>query len=43
MDYYISKTLSGEFAAIAERVVESLKAERFGLLTEIDVKATMKK
>jgi uncharacterized protein (DUF302 family) len=43
MDYYISKTLSGEFAAIVERVMESLKAEGFGVLTEIDVKATMKK
>lgn len=43
MKYYISKTVSGEFSAIVERVTESLKAEGFGILTEIDVRATMKK
>lgn len=43
MEYYIAKTASGEFSAIVERVIESLKAEGFGILTEIDVKATMKK
>jgi uncharacterized protein (DUF302 family) len=39
MKYYIAKTVSGEFSAI----VESLKADGFGILTEIDVRATMKK
>jgi uncharacterized protein (DUF302 family) len=43
MKYYIAKTVNGEFSAIVERVTESLKAEGFGILTEIDVRATMKK
>ena len=43
MKYHIAKFVSGEFPAIVERVLESLEAEEFGVLTNIDVKATMKK
>ena len=42
MKYYIAKTVRGNFAAIVDRAIESLKAEGFGVLTDIDVKATMK-
>ena len=43
MQYYIAKTVDGEFPAVVERVIGALKAEGFGVLTEIDVRATMKK
>ena len=43
MQYYIAKTVTGAFPAVVERVVEALKSEGFGVLTDIDVKATMKK
>lgn len=43
MNYYFTKTLSGNFENIIERVTESLKVEGFGVLTEIDIKATLKK
>lgn len=43
MEYYFNKTILDSFDHAKERVIESLKTEGFGVLTEIDVKATMKK
>ncbi len=44
MSYYFAKTLSGmSFEDAIARATEALKEEGFGILTEIDVKATMKK
>jgi uncharacterized protein (DUF302 family) len=41
MRYYFCKTLSGSFDDALGRVVEALKQEGFGILTEIDVRAKM--
>ncbi|MEX0599524.1 MAG: DUF302 domain-containing protein [Rhodothermales bacterium] len=41
--YYHSKTLNLSIDAAEERVREELKKEGFGVLTEIDVRATLKK
>jgi uncharacterized protein (DUF302 family) len=43
MEYYFHTTLLDNFDHAKEKVIESLKTEGFGVLTEIDVKATMKK
>ncbi len=43
MEYYFSKTLQQPFNTVVERVTEELKKEQFGVLTQIDVKETLKK
>jgi uncharacterized protein (DUF302 family) len=40
--YSFSTRLKGNMEAIEERVVDALKTEGFGVLTEIDVQATLK-
>ena len=41
--YYFAKTVSCSYEEAVSRVTEELKAEGFGVLTEIDVKSTLKK
>ncbi len=43
MSYYFSKKSDLGFAEAIEKVTEALKCEGFGILTEIDVKETLKK
>ncbi|MCX2738395.1 DUF302 domain-containing protein [Pontibacter anaerobius] len=44
MNYYFNKTLKGKsFDEAVEQVTAELKKEGFGVLTEIDVKETLKK
>jgi uncharacterized protein (DUF302 family) len=44
MSYYFNKVLAGKnFEEALEQVTEELKKEGFGVLTEIDVSATLKK
>ena len=43
MNYYFSKTLNKDFDTVIGDVTEALKQEGFGILTEIDVAATLKK
>ncbi len=43
MSYYFSKIFEGSFEDAVERVTALLKDEGFGVLTEIDLKETLKK
>jgi len=43
MSYYFSKKTALGFEEAIEKVTEALKSEGFGILTEIDVKETLKK
>jgi uncharacterized protein (DUF302 family) len=43
MSYYFSRKLNWDFEEAIEKVTDALKEEGFGVLTEIDVKATLKK
>jgi uncharacterized protein (DUF302 family) len=43
MNYYYSKIMDLSFDEAIVRVTDELKKEGFGVLTEIDVKATLKK
>jgi uncharacterized protein (DUF302 family) len=40
--YYLTRTLTGRFDDIIERVKGVLKSEGFGILTDVDVRATLK-
>ena len=43
MEYYIAKTVNLDFDAAIEAVTAKLQEHGFGVLTEIDVRATLKK
>lgn len=43
MSYYFTKTVNDDFDKTIEKVTAKLKEEGFGVLTEIDVKETLKK
>ncbi len=42
MNYYIAKTVPGPFEAVVSDVTARLKEHGFGILTDIDVQATLK-
>lgn len=42
MAYYMARTVSGGFDETVAKVVNALKQEGFGVLTEIDVSSTLK-
>jgi uncharacterized protein (DUF302 family) len=43
MRYYYSKTVASGFEDTVAKVTDALQKEGFGILTEIDVKSTLKK
>jgi uncharacterized protein (DUF302 family) len=42
MKYYFNKTVKGTFEEVIDKTTQGLKEEGFGVLTEIDVTATLK-
>jgi len=42
MSYYFSKKLEADFDEVVKKTIDALKSEGFGVLTEIDVKKTLK-
>lgn len=43
MSYYFAKELNLPFAEAVDKVIAELKKEGFGILTDLDVQATLKK
>lgn len=43
MAYYYSKKVQADFDEVVSRVTQALKEEGFGILTQIDVRDTLKK
>ena len=43
MSYYFSRTLNDSFENSIERITNALQERKFGILTEIDIKETLKK
>ena len=43
MDYYLNKTTDYQFDEAVDKITMALKDVGFGILTEIDMKATLKK
>jgi uncharacterized protein (DUF302 family) len=42
VSYYLSRTVDAAFSEVVQRVTVALKEEGFGVLTDIDVQATLK-